>query len=70
MTVSVTVFNALENGRVAVAREKFGRALYLDDPFAKGYAGLAPITHSFCRGWGRGRSNVGLGNLTRRKAWR
>jgi tetratricopeptide (TPR) repeat protein len=33
--------NALEQGRVAEAQEKFERALYLDDEFAKGYAGLA-----------------------------
>lgn len=33
--------NALEQGRIAEAQEKFERALYLDDEFSKGYAGLA-----------------------------
>ena len=34
---------ALENGKAAVAQEKFERAIYLDERFAKGYAGLAIV---------------------------
>lgn len=35
--------NALENGSVAVAAEKFERAVALDERFSKGYAGLAIV---------------------------
>ena len=36
--------NALENGQVAIASEKFERAIYLDKRFSKGYAGLAIVS--------------------------
>jgi tetratricopeptide (TPR) repeat protein len=41
---------ALENGNVAVAQEKFERAVYLDDRFAKGYAGLAIVSAEKVKG--------------------
>lgn len=34
---------ALENGKVSIAQEKFERAIYLDERFAKAYAGLAIV---------------------------
>jgi len=40
----VAGMNALENGRVATAEEKFERAVLLDERFSKGYAGLAIVT--------------------------
>ena len=40
----LTGMNALENGRVAVAAEKFERAVFLDERFSKGYAGLAIVS--------------------------
>ncbi len=36
--------NALENGSLAVAAEKFDRAVALDERFSKGYAGLAIVS--------------------------
>lgn len=33
--------NALDNGKFAIAKEKFERAVYLNERYAKGYAGLA-----------------------------
>jgi len=40
----LTGMTALENGKVALAQEKFERAIYLDDRFAKAYAGLAIVS--------------------------
>ena len=37
----LTGMNALEQGRIDEALEKFERAIYLEERFAKGYAGLA-----------------------------
>lgn len=39
----LTGMNALESGKIAVAQEKFERAVYLDERFSKGYAGLAIV---------------------------
>lgn len=39
----LTGMKALENGAVASAAEKFERAVYLDERFSKGYAGLAIV---------------------------
>ena len=36
--------NALENGNLALAQEKFDRALYLEEDFSKGHAGLAIVS--------------------------
>ena len=35
---------ALENGKIPEAQEKFERSVFLDDRFAKGYAGLAIVS--------------------------
>ncbi len=40
----LTGMTALENGKIAVAQEKFERAIYLDERFAKAYAGLAIVS--------------------------
>jgi len=40
----LTGMKALESGDVAVAGEKFDRAVYLDEKFSKGYAGLAIVS--------------------------
>ena len=42
--------NALEKGSVSVAQEKFERALYLNDRFARGYAGLAIVCAEKAKG--------------------
>jgi hypothetical protein len=42
--------NALENGKVTVAQEKFERAVYLDAHFSKGYAGLAIVAAEQVKG--------------------
>jgi phage antirepressor YoqD-like protein len=40
----LTGMTALENGKVALAQEKFERAIYLDERYAKAYAGLAIVS--------------------------
>jgi tetratricopeptide (TPR) repeat protein len=41
---------ALEIGKIAVAQEKFERAVYLDEGFAKAYAGLAIVSAEKVKG--------------------
>jgi hypothetical protein len=41
--------NALENGNLAVAQEKFQRSVYLDEHFAKAYGGLAIVAAAKAR---------------------
>lgn len=41
---------ALEHGKVTMAQEKFERALYLDERFAKAYAGLAIVSAEKVKG--------------------
>ena len=44
--------NALENGKIGVAQEKFERAVYLDERFSKGYAALAIVSAEKVKGQG------------------
>lgn len=41
---------ALEHGKIAVAHEKFERAVYLDERFSKAYAGLAMVSAERVKG--------------------
>lgn len=41
---------ALENGKIALAQEKLERAIYLDERFAKAYAGLAVVSAEKVKG--------------------
>lgn len=46
----LTGMNALEAGNVAVAQEKFERAVYLDEKFSKAYSGLAIVSAEKVKG--------------------